>query len=44
MVWYVEAVRIDASNVTLHGESRTGTRIEAGPAQEKGGNDRPELL
>ncbi len=41
---YVEAVRIDASNVTLHGESRTGTRIEAGPAQEKGGNDRPGIV
>jgi pectinesterase len=36
---YDEKVRVDASCVTLHGESRTGTRIEAAVAQGLGRSD-----
>lgn len=37
---YPEKVRIDASRVTLRGESRAGTRIEFAVARGTGGDDR----
>ena len=41
---YNEKVRIDASCVTLRGESRTGTRIEFAVAQNVGRDDRGQAV